>query len=137
MSPHLPICDVCYWLYFGIEIELQWNLFTLLFVCELIIVKGFVIIDLLFFEEAGLEDFGHDLLGFSDAGLVNLFEGCFISLDLFFKIVDEFFELVDGPIIEIDVFGLIFDGAHEVHETFGIEPSFEDFVSEENLFFVL
>ncbi len=60
-----------------------------------------------------------------------------IGLDLFFKILDKFFKLVDGPMIEIDVFGLIFDGSHEVHETFGIESSFKDLVSEKNLFIVL
>ncbi len=51
--------------------------------------------------------------------------------------MDQFFKLVDGPIIEIDVFGLIFDGSHEVHETLGIESSFKDLVSEKNLFIVL
>jgi hypothetical protein len=51
--------------------------------------------------------------------------------------LDQFFKLVDGPIIEIDVFGLIFDGSHEVHETLGIESSFKDLVPEKNLFIVL
>ncbi len=50
--------------------------------------------------------------------------------------MDKFFQLLNGPIIEIDVFGLIFYGSHKIHETLGVKSSFEDFVSEEDLFFV-
>lgn len=48
--------------------------------------------------------------------------------------MNEFFEFVNCPIVKIDIFSLVFNGTHVIHEAFRVEPSFEDFVSEEDLF---
>ena len=46
----------------------------------------------------------------------------------------EFFELLNCPVVKIDVFAFVFDGAHVIHEALRVESPFEDFVSEKDLF---
>ena len=125
-----------YGLDLGIEVELFRDLFTLLLVAKFIVIKPFVVIYFLFLEQAWLQYFWHHLLGLSHSGFIDLFESLLVGFDLLLEVVDKFFQLLNGPIIEIDVFGLIFYGSHKVHETLGVESSFEDLVSEEDLFLV-
>ena len=51
--------------------------------------------------------------------------------------MNELLKLLNSPILKIDVFAFIFNGSHVVHEPIGIEPTFKNLISEEDLFALL
>lgn len=66
--------------------------------------------------------------------LFNFLEGFGIGFNLLFEVMYKLFELLNGPVIDIDVLALIFNSAHVVHETLGINSSLENLISKEDLF---
>ena len=134
MRSNLPIKDLSFWFDLWIKFERSGKCFTFLLVVHLIIPQAFIINNLFLFHNVGFKYFGHHLLRISNLWLFNLFKSFSISFDLHFEIMYKSGEFLNSPVVDINIFALIFNSSHIIHERLRVDSSFEDLISKENLF---
>ena len=134
MRSYLPVKNLSFWFNFEIKFELSGQSFTLLLVVHFIIPKSFIIVNFFLFQNVGLENFGDHFLWISHLWFFNFLKSLSICFDLHFEIMHKSSKLLDSPVININIFALIFYCSHVIHEGLWVDTSFKDLISKENLF---
>lgn len=134
MRSYFPVKNLSFRFNFRIKFERSRQSFTFLLVVHFVIPKSFIVINFLLFHNVWLENFRDHLLRISHLWFFNFFKSLGVCFYLHFKIMNKSSKLIDSPVINVNIFALIFNSSHVIHEGLWIDSSFKDFISKKDLF---